>query len=61
MALLFNLLYSLLKAKECVEKMALTYQKWTVFDYPKAIKLLHPLKNVLPSTGIEAELSQLAL
>ena len=58
-ALLFKFFHSLLKAKARLEKMALAYWKGTVFDYPKAIELLRPLENVLPSTGIEAKLSQL--
>ena len=59
MALLFKFFHSLLEAKACLEKMALMYWKGTVFDYPKAIELPHPLENVLPSTRIEAKLSQL--
>ena len=59
MALLFKFFHSLLEAKVHLEKMTLTYWNGTVFDYPKAIELLRPLKNILPSTGIEAKLSQL--
>ena len=59
MALLFKLIHGLLKARQHVEKMALMCWKWTVFDYPKAIELLHQLENILPSTRIEAKLSQL--
>ena len=61
MALLFIFFHSLLEAKACLEKMALTYWKGTVFDYPKVIELLCPLKNVLPSTGIEVKLSWLCI
>ena len=58
-ALLFKFFHGLLKAKVFLEKMALVYWKGTVFDYPMVIELLCPLKNILPSTGIEAKLSQL--
>ena len=61
MVLLFKLFHGLLKAWQHVEKMAIMYWKWTVFDYPKAIELLHPLKNVLPSTRIEVKLSWLCI
>ena len=61
MALLFELFHSLLEARECMEKMALMCWKWTVFDYPKVIELLHPLENILPSTRIEAKLSWLCI
>ena len=59
MALLFELFHSPLKARECMEKMALAYGKWT--HCPKAIELLHILKNILPSTRIEAKLSWLCI
>ena len=59
MALLFELFHSPLKARECMEKMALVYGKWTLLDCPKAIELLRILENVLPSTWIEAKLSWL--
>ena len=61
MALLFKFFHSLLKAKVRLEKMALTYWKGTVLDYPKSIELLHLLKNILPSTGIEVKLSRLCV
>ena len=57
----FKIFHSLLKAKVHLEKMALTYWKGTVFDYPKAIELLRLLENVLPSTRIEAKLSRLRI
>ena len=59
MALLFKFFHSLLEAKVHLEKKALVYWKGTVFDYPKVIELLHPLENILPSTGIEVKLSRL--
>ena len=61
MALLFELFHGLLEARQHVEKMALMYQKWTIFSYLKAIELLCPLENILPSTRIEAKLSQLCI
>ena len=61
MALLFELFHSPLKARECLEKMALAYGKRTLLDCPKAIELLCILENVLPSTRIEAKLSWLCI
>ena len=61
MALLFKLFHGPLKAREHMEKMALVYRKWTLLDCPKAIELLHILKNVLPSTQIEVKLSWLCI
>ena len=57
----FKLFHSPLKARECMEKMALAYGKQTLLDCPKALELLHILENVLPSTWIEVKLSWLCI
>ena len=61
MALLFELFHSPLKAREHMEKMALTYGKQTLLDCPKVIELLCILENILPSTQIEVKLSWLCI